>query len=97
MGKSYKGKIMPSNGNMVCPYEKAGIKMDYITDQGFKAAVLTAEEKWNTVQDALDCMVTAAYKGCTGVIVPKDWLPEAFFQLKTGFLEKCCKSSPIIA
>jgi hypothetical protein len=76
---------MPGNGNMVCLYEKAGIKMDYITVQGIKAAVLTAEEKWNTVQDALDCMVTAAYKGCTGVIVPKECLPEAFFQLKTGF------------
>ncbi len=59
--------------------------MNYIMDQGIKAGVLTAEEKWNTVQDALNCMAAAAYEGCTGVIVPKECLPEAFFQLKTGF------------
>ena len=59
--------------------------MIYITDQGVKAAVLTEEDKWNTVQDALDCMVTAAYEGCLGIIVPRDSLPEEFFQLKTGF------------
>ncbi len=59
--------------------------MNYITDQGIKAAVLTAEEKWNTVQDALDCMATASYEGSLGMIVPKECLPEAFFQLKTGF------------
>jgi hypothetical protein len=59
--------------------------MNYITDQGIKAAVLTRQEKWNTVQDALDCMVTAAYDGCLGIIVPKECLPEEFFKLKTGF------------
>jgi hypothetical protein len=59
--------------------------MNFITDQGIKAAVLTAEEKWNTVQDALDCMASAACEGCLGIIVPKECLPEAFFQLKTGF------------
>lgn len=59
--------------------------MNYITVQGLKAAVLTPEEKWQTVQDALDCMVTAAYEGCLGIIVPKECLPEEFFQLKTGF------------
>lgn len=59
--------------------------MNYRTDQGCKTAILNREEKWNTVQDALDCMVTAAYEGCTGIIVPKECLPEAFFQLKTGF------------
>jgi len=59
--------------------------MNYLMEQGTKVAVLTAQEKWNTVQDALDSMVTAAYDGCVGLIVPKECLPEDFFHLRTGF------------
>lgn len=59
--------------------------MNFIIEQGIKAAVLSTQEKWNTVQDALDSMVTAAYDGCIGMIVPKECLPEEFFKLKTGF------------
>jgi hypothetical protein len=59
--------------------------MDYLMDRGIKAAVLTSGEKWETLRDALDCMAAAAYEGCLGIIVPKESLPEEFFQLKTGF------------
>ncbi len=58
--------------------------MTYIIEQGIKAAVLADQEKWNTVQDALDCMAAASYDGCIGVIVPKECLPEDFFCLRTG-------------
>ena len=58
--------------------------MNYMVHQEIKVAVLTAEEKWNTIQDVLDCMVTATYEDCIGLIVPKECLPGDFFRLGTG-------------
>ncbi len=59
--------------------------MNYIVQQEIKIAVLTAEERLDTVQAALDRMATAMYEGCVGLIVPKECLPEDFFRLGTGF------------
>ncbi len=59
--------------------------MNYLMEQGIKAAVLTAGEKLVTLQDALDIMASAWYEGCVGVIMPRECLPEDFFRLRTGF------------
>ena len=58
--------------------------MKYRMEQGIRAAVLDACEKLNTVNDVLDCMVTATYEDCFGLIVPKECLPGDFFRLGTG-------------
>jgi hypothetical protein len=52
---------------------------------GQKAAVLTPLEKLDTPASVLDLMGEAWFEGCAGMIVPKECLPESFFDLKTGF------------
>ena len=50
-----------------------------------KAAELEIDDRMDSVQAALDLMATASYQGCSALMVPKEALPETFFQLRTGF------------
>ncbi len=59
--------------------------MKTIELKDIKAAELSKEDRMDSVQDALDLMVTAMYEGCSALMVPKEALPETFFQLRTGF------------
>jgi len=59
--------------------------MQYIEHNGLTFAVADRTEPIRTPQDALDRMVTAQYdRGCDTLIVYRESLPEAFFDLKTG-------------
>ncbi len=59
--------------------------MEIITRAGCKAISLSGDEKLHTLRDVLDLIPAAWQEDCPAVIVPKDCLPEAFFDLKTGF------------
>lgn len=59
--------------------------MEIITRARCKAVVLSVEEKLHIMRDVLDLIPAAWQNDCPAVIVPKDCLPEAFFDLKTGF------------
>ena len=59
--------------------------MKTIELKNIKAAELEIEDRMDSVQAALDLMATASYEGCSALMVPKESLPETFFQLRTGF------------
>ena len=60
--------------------------MNYILYNGQSIAVYDSGKILNSVQDVLDIMATTQYEGgCDAVILYKESLPEAFFDLKTRF------------
>lgn len=59
--------------------------MEIVTRNNISAAVAGRDETITGVQDVLDIMASARYASdCVGVIVYKESLPRAFFDLKTG-------------
>jgi hypothetical protein len=71
-------------GPMIHPAGREQI-MKTIELKNMKAAELDLKERIGSAQDALDLMATAVYDGCSALMVPKEALPETFFQLRTGF------------
>ena len=59
--------------------------MEVVTHLGIKAVALDPIDKVSTLQDVLDVIAAAWHENCSCVIFPKESLPEAFFDLKTGF------------
>ena len=59
--------------------------MEVVTHSELKAVALDPTDKVSTLQDALDVIAAAWHENCSCVIIPKESLPEAFFDLKTGF------------
>ena len=46
-------------------------------------AIIEQNEKIDSIRDISDLMANAYYNECVGLIVKKEFLPEAFFDLKT--------------
>ena len=60
--------------------------MDVITKNGVSIAVAEPGLRLESVRDILDLLVSASYSGgCAGIVLYKKSLPEAFFDLKSGF------------
>lgn len=59
--------------------------MEFIQLKNIRAVAVGPEERLDSVQAVLDLMATVMFDGCAAVIIPKEALPEAFFQLRTGF------------
>ncbi len=59
--------------------------MEIIKRAGYKALSLSQEDKKHTLFDVLDIIPVAWADECQAVIIPMTCLPEAFFDLKTGF------------
>lgn len=65
---------------------KAGEKMKVINGKNISAAVIGKDGIINGVQDMLDIMASAQYHhDCSVLVVYKESLGEAFFDLKTGY------------
>lgn len=59
--------------------------MEIIARAGYKALSLSKEDKLQTLSTVLDLIPPAWADDCQSVIIPMECLPEAFFDLKTGF------------
>ena len=59
--------------------------MEIITRGRYKALALSKEDKLQTLPDVLDLIPAIWADECQAAIIPMECLPEAFFDLKTGF------------
>ncbi|UOO38760.1 DUF4180 domain-containing protein [Oscillospiraceae bacterium CM] len=57
-----------------------------LENNGISIAVCDTASHIGTISDVLDLLATATYGSeCAGLVLLKESLPEAFFDLKTGF------------